>query len=44
MQHERHKIFHDFLNLVLTGLVTGVLFAMALTGAVFLLSGSAGAG
>jgi len=36
----RYKIFRDIMQVVLTGVVAGVLFSMAVTGVVFLLSGS----
>src|SRR3954470_9779208 len=41
MARAHYKVLQDFLNMLLMGVVTGVLFSMALTGAVFLLSGSA---
>jgi len=41
MNRARYKILQDFLHVVLMGLVTGVVFSMAVTGVVFLLSGSA---
>ena len=35
----RYKIVQDFLHVVMLGVVTGVLFSMAVTGIVFLVSG-----
>ena len=39
MNRARYKMMQDFLHVVLMGLVTGVMFSMAVTGVVFLLSG-----
>lgn len=41
MIRAHYKVLQDFLNMLLMGVVTGVVFSFALTGAVFLLSGSA---
>jgi hypothetical protein len=35
----RYRIVQDFLHVVMMGVVTGVLFSMAVTGIVFLVSG-----
>ena len=43
MNRARYKMMQDFLHVVLMGLVTGVMFSMAVTGVVFLLSGPAAA-
>ena len=39
MNRARYKMMQDFLHVVLMGLVVGVLFSMAVTGVVFLVSG-----
>jgi hypothetical protein len=39
MNRARYRMMQDFLHVVLMGLVTGVVFSMAVTGVVFLLSG-----
>jgi len=39
MNRVHYKVFQDFLNVALMGLVVGVVFSMAVTGVVFLLSG-----
>jgi MFS superfamily sulfate permease-like transporter len=39
MNRARYKMMQDFLHVVLMGLVVGVLFSMAVSGVVFLLSG-----
>lgn len=41
MNRAHYKIMQDFLHVILMGLVTGVVFSMAVTGVVFLLSGPA---
>lgn len=41
MIRAHYKVLQDFLNMLLMGVVTGVVFSLALTGAVFLVSGSA---
>ena len=41
MIRAHYKVLQDFLNMLLMGVVTGVVFSFALTGAVFLLTGSA---
>jgi len=35
----RYKVIQDFLHVVMMGVVTGVLFSMAVTGIVFRISG-----
>jgi hypothetical protein len=42
MNRVRYKMMQDFLHVVLMGLVVGVLFSMAVSGVVFLVSGQAG--
>ncbi len=44
MNRVRYRILQDFLNVALMGLVVGVIFSMAVTGVVFLLSGKARTG
>jgi hypothetical protein len=39
MNRVHYKVLQDFLNVALMGLVVGVIFSMAVTGVVFLLSG-----
>ena len=39
MNRVHYRILQDFLNVALMGLVVGVIFSMAVTGVVFLLSG-----
>jgi len=39
MNRARYRIVQDFLHVVMVGVVTGVLFSMAITGVVFLISG-----
>jgi hypothetical protein len=39
MNRARYRVVQDFLHVVMVGVVTGVLFSMALTGVVFLISG-----
>jgi len=41
MNRARYRVVQDFLHIVMMGVVTGVLFSMALTGLVFLVSGQA---
>jgi hypothetical protein len=41
MNRVRYRLGQEFLHVVMMGLVTGVLFSMAVTGAVFLISGHA---
>ena len=41
MLRAHYKVLQEFLNVVLMGVATGVVFSLALTGVVFLLSGSA---
>ena len=44
MKRVRYRILQDFLNVALMGLIVGVIFSMAVTGVVFLLSGKARTG
>jgi hypothetical protein len=44
MNRVHYRILQDFLNVALMGLVVGVIFSMAVTGVVFLLSGKTRAG
>jgi hypothetical protein len=44
MNRVHYKVLQDFLNVALMGLVVGVIFSMAVTGVVFLLSGKGQAG
>jgi hypothetical protein len=44
MNRVHYRILQDFLNVALLGLVVGVIFSMAVTGVVFLLSGKARTG
>lgn len=44
MNRVRYRILQDFLNVALMGLVVGVIFSMAVTALVFLLSGKARTG
>ncbi len=39
MSRAGYRVMQDFLQVVLMGVVTGVLFSMAMTGVVFLVSG-----
>jgi hypothetical protein len=39
MNRARYRVVQDFLHVVMMGVVTGVLFSMAVTGVVFLISG-----
>ena len=39
MNRVHYRVLQDFLNVALMGLVAGVVFSMAVTGVVFLLSG-----
>jgi hypothetical protein len=39
MNRERYSVVQDFLHVLMMGVVTGVLFSMAVTGVVFLISG-----
>jgi hypothetical protein len=41
MNRARYRVVQDFLHVVMVGVVTGVLFSMAITGVVFLISGHA---
>jgi len=41
MNRVRYRMLQDFLHVVLMGLAAGVIFSMAVTGVVFLLSGRA---
>jgi hypothetical protein len=41
MNRARYRVVQDFLHVVMLGVVTGVLFSMAVTGVVFLISGHA---
>jgi hypothetical protein len=41
MNRARYRVVQDFLHVVMIGVVTGVLFSMAVTGVVFLISGHA---
>jgi hypothetical protein len=41
MNRVHYRIVQDFLNVALMGLVVGVIFSIAVTGVVFLLSGKA---
>jgi hypothetical protein len=41
MSRMRYRMLQDFLHVVLMGLAAGVIFSMAVTGVVFLLSGKA---
>jgi hypothetical protein len=41
MNRQRYRLIQDFLQVVLMGVVTGVLFSMAVTGLIFLVSGHA---
>jgi hypothetical protein len=41
MNRARYRVVQEFLHVVMMGVVTGVLFSMAVTGAVFLISGHA---
>ena len=44
MNRVHYKVLQDFLNVALMGLMVGVIFSMAVTGVVFLLSGKGQAG
>ena len=39
MNRARYRVVQEFLHVVMIGVVTGVLFSMAVTGVVFLISG-----
>ena len=41
MNRQRYRLIQNFLQVVLMGVITGVLFSMAVTGLIFLVSGHA---